>query len=204
MSFGVNLMIKPLFFASTILGLAAMSSAQMNMMHSRYGGPTYTGAPTLDVTVSVLKAGGGPMNFSIAKALTSIGGEKLITAELGKLTKQYGKMRVGRFVKVFDFAVADAVKMVMAAKVELPDGNMMGGALGGKLIMLGQDKSGTFYTENLLDHLLTHKIHMAVMDDIDAKFGESADKDYHRISNQAHYDLGKALGMRKLKLAKLH
>ena len=190
--------------AAFVLAGAALGQGKtmMDKGMSRYGGPVYTGAPALTVTASLVEAGGGT-DWSFVKAVTSMAGEKTANAEVAKLTKQYGKTRVTRFVTVFDFAVADALKIATAAGVKLPEGNLSGAKLASTLVTAGQDKSGVFYTEFLLDKALTHDIHMQVMADIDKKFGESADKDYHRISNQAHYDLGKALGV-KVKLAKLH
>ncbi len=42
------------------------------------------------------------------------------------------------------------------------------------------------------------------MDDIDQKYGAAADANYHRIANQAHYDLAQALGVTTVKLAVFH
>jgi len=44
----------------------------------------------------------------------------------------------------------------------------------------------------------------AVMNDIDKKFGAAADGNYHRIADQAHYDLAQALGVTSVKLAAYH
>ena len=195
-------------FAALALVAAAVAFGQGKMtmgkgtMTSRYGGPVYGGAPALAVTASLVEAGGGT-DWSFVKAVTSIAGEKTANAEVAKLTKQYGKARAGTFVKVFDFAVADALRIATAAGVKLPEGDLKGKALGAALIGAGEDAHGVFWTGYLLDKAVSHGIHMQVMDDIDKKFGEPSDKDYHRISNQAHYDLGKALGA-KVKLAKLH
>ena len=171
---------------------------------ARYGGPSYTGKPALAVTSSFLTAGGGATSFSIAKALTNMVGEKTVTAELAKLTKQYGKARVGKWVQIFDFAVADSVKMALAAKVQLPAPTLKGTALAATMVKAAMDKNGTIYTELLLDKAVTHGIHSKVMDDIDAKFGATPDLDYHRITNQALYDLAKAFKVKGAKLARLH
>jgi hypothetical protein len=42
------------------------------------------------------------------------------------------------------------------------------------------------------------------MDDIDLRFGPAANRDYHRISNQAMYDLAHALGAKRVKLCAFH
>ena len=176
----------------------------MKMDTSRYGGPVYSGAPALAVTASLVKAGGGAAHYSTAKALTSMVGGKLVTAEVGKLTKQYGKASVGSWLTVFDFAVADALKIATTAGVKLPAATLSGHKLAATLVGAGADKSGTFYTEFLLDKAVTHKIHMQVMEDIDSKYGESADKNYHRVTNQAMVDVAHALGAKGVKVALLH
>jgi len=171
---------------------------------SRYGGPVYTGDPALTVTASLVQAGGGPDKFSIATALTSMVGEQAVGDEVAKLTKQYGKEKVGSWITVFNYAVGDALKIATKAGVKLPEGNLSGAELAKTLVTAGLDKDGTFYTEYLLDKAVTHKIHEQVMDDIDKKFGGQADTNYHAISNQAMVDLAHALGANDVKLAEFH
>ena len=195
---------RTLIFSLSSLMLASLAGAQGMQMKSRYSGPVYGGKPMLKVTAALVNAGGGPANFSTAKAVTAIAGEKLTNAEVAKLTKQYGEDKVGEWIKVGDFAVADALKIATAAGVKLPSSKTTGKALGAQLVKLGLDKTNTFYVEFMLDKLLSHGIHDKVMDDIDAKFGQAADASYHKISNQAYYDLAHALGMNKVKLADFH
>ena len=184
---------------------ARMSHKMMGHMDmSRYGGPTYTGAPALTVTASLVEAGGGPAHFSIATALTSMVGPKLVKGEVGKLSRQFGTKRVGTWVAVFNYAVDDALKIATAKGVKLPDGDIKGKALAATLVKAGLDKQGHFYTEYLLDKAVTHGIHVAVMNNIDAKYGAKADLDYHVITDQAMVDLAHALGAKSVKLAKIN
>ena len=189
------------------LGFAAVAGAQSANMDkmdmSRYGGPTYTGAPALNVTASLVAAGGGAESYSTAKALTAMVGADTVTAEVGKLTKQFGKKRVARWLSVFDFAVSDALKIATAAGVKLPDADITGTDLAGTLVKASMDTDGTVYTEFLLDKAVTHKIHMMVMNDIDHKFGAKADEDYHLLTNTALYDLAVAFKVPGAKLAKI-
>ena len=185
------------------LGIAAAAGAQ-SMDMSRYGGPTYMGAPALNVTASLVEAGGGPGSFSTATALTSMVGADTTNAEVAKLNKQFGKKRVERWLHVFDFAVGDALKMATAAGVTLPQPDMKGTDLAGTLVKASMDTDGTIYTELLLDKAVTHKIHVHVMDDIDHKFGAGADEDYHRITNQALFDLATAFHVPNAKLGKIN
>ena len=171
---------------------------------NRFGGPIHMDATALEVTASLVEAGGGGENFSIAKALTSMGGEALVTAEVDKLTKQYGKDKVGKWIEVFDFAVKDALKIATDAGVKLPKGNLSGAKLASTLVIAGLDKKNTFYTCSMLDVAVSHDIHVAVMNDIDKKFGAEADADYHKITNQAMYDFAHALKANQVKLARFH
>ena len=97
-----------------------------------------------------------------------------------------------------------ALKIATAAGVTLPAGPLSGHKLASTLVGAGADKDGTFYTEFLLDKAVTHKIHMQVMEDIDSKFGEAADRNYHRLTNQAMVDVAHALGAKSVKVASLH
>ncbi len=166
-------------------------------------GNPYTGAPNLDAAISLVTAGGTPGNFSIAKALTALAGAKLADAEIAKLTKQYGKANFASFVTVQNYAVNDAVRLAQAAKVAFPTPTLHGAALAKVVVNAGLE-NGTYYEGVQLDHLVTHAIHEHAMDDIDQKYGAAADANYHRIADQAHYDLAQALGMTNVKLASYH
>jgi len=176
-------------------------------MHGRFGGPVYSGAPALGVTAALVMAGGGPAKFSTAAALTTMLGKSTVTAEVAKLSKQYGAAEVRQWLKTFDFAVDDSLKIATAAGIKLPpaDPKMTGKALATALVTAGKDADGVFQIEYLLDKAVSHKIHVQVMNDIDAApgLGKKADLDYHMISNQAFYDVGDALGV-PVKLAPLH
>ena len=166
-------------------------------------GPQYTGAPDLQATISLVTVGNDKGKFSIVKALTNFAGADTANAEVAKLVKQYGKPAVDAFVTVEDFAVDDAVQKATAAGVKFPKPEMSGKPLATRVVTLGLD-DGTFYIGTALDHLLTHDIHEAVMGDIDLKYGMAADANYHRVANQALYDLAHALGVTTVKLAAYH
>ncbi|MBV8264688.1 MAG: hypothetical protein JOY87_12780 [Candidatus Eremiobacteraeota bacterium] len=183
----------------------SMSSSSM-AMQGRFGGPVYNGPPALAVTASLVAAGGGADKYSTATALTSMLGQDTVNAEVAKLTKQYGADAVKMWLKTFDFAVDDALKIATAAGVKLPSPTLSGKELATTLVKAGTAADGTFQIEYLLDKAVTHKIHVQVMDDIDndPSLGKKADYDYHRISNQAFYDVAQALGMTSVKLAAVH
>ena len=184
------------------MGMMSMSKAEHGLPAGG-DGPVYTGAPDLNATVSLIKAGGGPTNFSIAKALTAMVGPELVTAEVGKLTKQYGKADVGNWITVFNYAVEESAATAMSAHVKLPAGSLHGKALAADLVKDGAG-DGTFWTGTMLDHAVTHGIHESTMAAIDAKYGTKLDGNYHKITDQAMYDLAQALGATSVKLASYH
>jgi hypothetical protein len=185
---------------ATLMGAALMTAHA----HGRYGGSSYSGKPALAVTASLVQAGGGAAKFSSATALTAMVGSKLTNAEIAKLTRQYGKAKVASFVQVGDFAVKDALAIATKAGVKLPKATLRGKQLASTLVQAGLEKDSTFNVELLLDKAVTHKIHEQVMDDIDKKFGASADANYHKMANQAYYDVAHALGAKSVKLNKYH
>jgi len=198
-------------FLAPAFAQSSMSSTPTGSMAAEHGMPpggdgyAFTGKPDLAATISLVKAGGGPTNFSIATALTALVGPELTTAEVNKLTKQYGKAAVGNFITVQNFAVTQSAATAIAAGVKFPDANISGKTLAARLVGLGvPGNRGAFLTGTMLDHLVTHGIHESTMAAIDAKYGPKLDANYHQISNQAFYDLAQALGAKTVKLAAFH
>jgi hypothetical protein len=181
-------------------------SMQNGTMMGRFGGPIYNGPPALAVTASLVQAGGGAASYSTATALTNMVGAPLVKAEVAKLTKQYGATTVTLWLKTFDFAVNDSLKIATAAGVKLPAPTLSGKKLAATLVTAGTASDGTFEIEFLLDKAVSHKIHVQVMNDIDKApgLGKAADLNYHLVSNQAFYDLAQALGATSVKLSPIH
>ncbi|HEY1883721.1 MAG TPA: hypothetical protein VGG51_11845 [Candidatus Cybelea sp.] len=182
------------------IGTPAVAAAALmpNMSNepTRFSGSccVYTGAPDLQLTLSMIVAGGGPKSFQTATLIKVLTG-KLFDAEVAKLTKQYGKDQVGQFLKTFDFVVSDSLKIVAEKKVALPDSPSPdpsdAAALAAALWSAGQSGEG-FNVEVLLDRLVSHPIHLQVMKDIDAKYGLGVDAQYHAILTTAMKDLARA------------
>jgi hypothetical protein len=190
-------------FAALSAPLAALAAPAMTSnvtnQPSRFSGPgVYTGAPALPVTLSMIMAGGGPSNFNSVTLLKVLTGPKF-TAEVGKLTDQYGKAKVDNFLNVFNFVVSDSLKIVSEKHIALPktpspdpkDGKALAAALWGA----GQTGSG-FNVEVMLDRAVSHPIHVQVMKDIDVKYGIAADADYHAILTTAMHDLAAVYGLK--------
>ena len=193
--------------ATNVANAATMSGMMMDhgMPEGQMGadGIPYNGAPDLLAASSLVAAGGAAEHFSIVAALRSLAGNKIANAELLKLTRQYGPGKVASFVKVQNFAVDEAVRDATTAGVTFPAPTLSGTVLAVRITKHGL-QDGTYYEGAMLDKLVSHTIHEAVMDSIDAQYGAAADANYHRIADQAHYDLAQALGAKSVKLAAYH
>src|SRR5271165_1053831 len=178
------------------LGILAASPAFASDS-ARFGGTVYNDAPKLENTLSLVMAGGGPTKFSTVTLFGVLAGDKA-KAEEAALTKQYGAERFGQFVKTFDFVIDDSLRIVTEKKVKLPakpePDPSNGKALAAALYNDGLD-NGTYNVEFMLDRLVTHPIHVQVMKDIDAKYGATADADYHVILLKVMQDLKAVYGL---------
>jgi hypothetical protein len=198
------------FGAATVAQAQTAPAAPMQQMSASamnwFGGPTYNGAPALDVTAALVAAGGGAADFSFAKALVSMLGEKTVNAEVAKLTKQYGEKNVTDFINGMTFAVKAGLKRATEAGVTLPaaPAELKGAKLASTLVIAGTSTNGTWWSGYLFDKALSHDLHVKVMQDIDAAVGHGADENTHKILNQAMYDVAQALKMKDVKLATLH
>jgi len=191
---------------ATVATAGMMSGMMMHgMPKGQMGadGIPYLGAPNLELASSLVAAGGSPEKFSIVTALRNLAGKKIANAELLKLTRQFGPGKIESFVKVQNFAVDEAVRDATSAGVKFPAPRLTGTVLAVALTKAGLE-GGTYYEGVMLDHVVSHKIHEAVMDAIDAQYGAKADANYHRIADQAHYDLAHALGAKMVELAQYH
>ena len=151
----------------------------------------YTGRPDLPLTVSMVVAGGGPAHFDSTALVGTLAGANT-KAEVAKLSQQFGADKVQSFLTIFDFVVDDSLKLVKEKEIALPSQPQPdpknGKALSAALYSAGLT-DGRYNVEIMLDKLVSHPIHVQVMDDIDAKYGRTADANYHVILTQAMTDL---------------
>jgi hypothetical protein len=181
--------IAALAVAALIAPSAQAADAPMKARFSTAG--VYAGPPNLPLTLSMIIAGGGPAHFKSTTLVGTLAGPAT-NAEVAKLTKQFGAAKLQSFLTVFDFVVSDSLKIVTAKHIALPKtpnpDPKNGKALSAALYTAGLE-DGRYNVEIMLDHLVSHPIHVQVMDDIDAKYGSGADANYHIILTQAIMDL---------------
>lgn len=204
----MNWLAAALAAGSMCMGGAALAATGGNMSTTEmgwFGGPVYTGAPALSVTAALVKAGGGPADFSFPKALVSMLGQKTVNAEVAKLTRQYGKKNVDDFINGMTFAVRNSLEVATAEGVKLPTppADLKGAKLAATLVHAGIAPDGVWWSGWLFDSALSHPIHLTVMANIEGKYSRAYDKNIHKVLDQAMYDVGQALKIKGLKLAPL-
>ncbi len=174
------------------------AQARADVPRARYSDvASYIGAPKLQVTLAMILAGGGPAHFQTTRLLGVLAGTKT-HAEVEKLTKEYGKASVVSFLTVFNYVVDDALSIVKQEHIALPSSPnpspSNGKALAAALYKLGVTH-GSFDVEYMLDGLVSHPIHVTVMNDIDVKYGRPADANYHKVLQTAMTDLKAVYGL---------
>lgn len=188
--FRISLAALAIVAVATLSAPAAQAQAPAAKARFSEAG-VYSGPPTLPLTLSMIVAGGGPADFKSTKLVGTLAGPAT-KAEVAKLTKQFGAQKLQSFLTVFDFVVSDSLRLVTAKKIALPKTPQPnpkdGKALSAALYTAGLE-DGRYNVEIMLDHLVSHPIHLHVMDDIDAKYGRNVDANYHIILTQAVLDL---------------
>jgi hypothetical protein len=194
------LAVTPAFAKTTVVAdsMSITSMAAACPPPPRFGGQNYCNNPKLTNTLSLIMAGGGPGKFSTVTAFGVLADGKA-AAEEAKLIKQYGKPAFAQYIKTFDFVISDSLAIVTKAKVALPKAPSPdpkdGKALSAALYADGVSKDGTYSVEYMLDHLVTHPVHVQVMKDIDAKYGPAADAAYHAVTLEIFQDLKAVYGL---------
>lgn len=162
------------------------------------GPPLYKGEPDRVAAAGLVNAGSGATSFQITSALTAMIGSDRERAEFGKLERTY-RTQVTDWSTVWKFVVRDA-----ASKTHIPrTSTLTGAALGTRVIKNGIAPDGSFDTDVMLDHLFSHRVRVAVLKDVDARFTVAMDAEFHKITNQAMFDVAKDLGMR-VQLSSFH
>jgi hypothetical protein len=198
-----------LFIGLTLPGASARVSAAdaedpvMSGAHARYSKAQINNGPSnLTLTLALVTAGGGATAFDAQKLVGTLTGNGAVTQkELASLTKKFGADNVDSFVKTFDFVVTDALAQVAKDGIALPAAPLPdpgdGKALSSALYAAGVTPRGKYDVEYMLDTLVSHPIHVQVMNDIDANpdLGPKADANYHLVFAQTMMDLKAAYAL---------
>lgn len=178
---------------------AGFDGAATDPMAGMYHRTSYRGAPDLALAVSLVVAGGGPAHFDAGKLVGVLAGPNT-GAEVAKLTKQYGADNVKAFLSTFTYAINDTLKFITAHKIALPSPSpdpADGKALSAALYKAGIMPDGKFDIGYMLEHVISHEGHVAIMKDMneDPSIGPKTNAMFHVILTQAMKDLKAAYGL---------
>jgi hypothetical protein len=174
-------------YAALVLALLLAAPASAG-----WKGPTmYHGTPDLVLTAEVVAAGGGPAHFD-SKKLVGVMAGKNAPAALAYLTGHYGAANVDAFFRTFTYVVNDSLRYATAKGIQLPAATVPSGAvLTQQLYRAGTLPNGTYDVGYMLEHLVSHPIHMWVMWDINRQpdLGKKTDETFHIILTDAMHKL---------------
>jgi hypothetical protein len=161
---------------------------------AHYNVHSYRGAPDLGLTMAIVQAGGGPRDFNSALLIQTLAG-KHIWKEYAKLKHLYGKQRLLAFRNTFDFAVRDLVMLLSINHVALPRQPRIaptdGQAITVAIYRDGIMPTGKYDCGYMMEHLMTHGLHMVLMREIDMAPGQGAanNANFHVILTRMIADL---------------
>ncbi|MGH7708642.1 MAG: hypothetical protein ACREM8_04800 [Vulcanimicrobiaceae bacterium] len=176
--------------ASAVVPVSADDAMKSHHFHRT----SYRGAPDLQLTLALVQAGGGPANFDAGRLIGVLAGPNTAT-EVAALDQRYGAGAVKAFVKTFTYAVNDALKVATAKGIALPATPVPdpsdGRALEAALLSAGRLPGGKFDVGYLIEHAVSHDIHVQIMHDMngDPSIGPQRNAQFHIILTRAIKDL---------------
>lgn len=161
---------------------------------ANYTEHSYRGRPDLGLTLAMVQAGGGPGRFDSARLFTVLAGDKA-KRESRKLQRLYGKAKMAAFMQTFNFAVTDLVSLFKMNGIALPNTPHPSPsdrkALAVALYHSGIMPTGKWDCGYMMERLMTHPVHIALMHDINVARGHGPqhDANFHIILTRMIVDL---------------
>lgn len=166
-------------------------SVTVRAMYTKY---SYRGAPDLGLTLAVVQAGGGPKHFKSARLFSVLAGPHL-RAEMARLRSLYGKAQVAAFMQTMTFAVDDLAILMRINHIALPARPSVrptdGRAIALRVYRDGIATNGKYDCGYMMDHLMSHPLHVVLMHDIDNEHGHGPrhNANFHIILTRVVQDL---------------
>lgn len=161
---------------------------------ANYTEHSYRGAPDLGLTTAIVQAGGGAAGFDSGKLFQRLAGNKA-PAEAAKLQKLYGKAKMAAFMQTFTFSVHDLARLFDLNHIALPATPRIA-PTDGRAITLAIYRDGIMPTGKydcgyMMEHLMTHPIHIVLMHDINVArgHGPAHNANFHLILTRMIADL---------------
>jgi hypothetical protein len=161
---------------------------------AQYTEHSYRGKPDVALTYAVFKAGGGPGKFDSAKLFRVLSGSHANT-EARHLERLYGKAKMAAFIQTFNFAMSDLTTLFKLNHIELSDPPAVSPHKGRDLAMAiyhaGIMPNGKYDCGYMMEHLMTHPVHIALMHDINVApaHGPAHNANFHIILTRMLLDL---------------
>lgn len=155
---------------------------------------SYRGQPDLGLTLAMVEAGGGPAHFDSVRLFRTLAGRHL-NAESRKLRKLYGKAKMAAFMQTFNYAVHDLAMLFKINHIALPGRPSVspnnGPALATAIYHAGIMPTGKYDCGYMMEHLMTHPIHIVLMHDINVAHGHGPqhNANFHIILTRMIVDL---------------
>lgn len=160
---------------------------------------SYRGTPDLGLTLAMVEAGGGPKRFDSVRLLRVIGGPQA-QSEFAKLQREYGKAKMAAFEQTFTFAVRDTSTVFALNHITLPSQPRIsphdGRRMAIEIYRDGIMPTGKFDCGYMMEHMITHGVHIVVMHDVDVARGQGPahNANFHIIFTRLIADLHRTLG----------
>jgi hypothetical protein len=155
---------------------------------------SYRGRPDTALTFAILKAGGGAGTFDSGKFFHVLAGPHE-NAEAKRLQHLYGKAKMAAFMQTFTFAMNDLQTLFKLNHIALADPPRVSPQNGRDLTMAiyhsGIMPDGKYDCGYMMEHLMTHPVHVALMHDINVAHGHGPthNANFHIILTRVVLDL---------------
>ena len=155
---------------------------------------SYRGKPDLGLTLAIVQAGGGANHFDSARLYRVLAGPHA-QDEFKKLQSMYGKAKMDAFMQTFTYAVHDLVALFALNHIALPDQPSVsprdGAAITTAIYRDGVMPTGKYDCGYMMEHLMTHPVHVVLMHDINVAHGHGPahNANFHLILTRMIADL---------------
>lgn len=161
---------------------------------ANYTEHSYRGKPDLALTLAIVQAGGGPRHFDSGRLFQTLAGPHA-KAEQAKLERLYGKARMAAFMETFTYAVNDLQTLFALNHIRMPDRPRVspsnGRAMTVAIYHSGIMPTGKYDCGYMMEHLMTHPVHVVLMHDINVARGHGPvhNANFHIILTRMVADL---------------
>lgn len=161
---------------------------------ARYGKYSYKGQADLGLTVAIVQAGGGYSHFEGTTLFRSLAGRDA-GREKARLEKMYGKAKIAAFMQTLTFSMRELTQLLRDNHIAMPPSPRLppsnGHAVALAIYHDGIMPTGRFDCGYMMDHLMSHPIHVVLMHDINSERGHGAshNANFHMLLTRFVVDL---------------